>query len=876
MNSGANGIEIEGSGNMVAIENNTITNVNNNAVVVNDYSNFTFRGNSLKNVGIIPGRGKSGDGQYFGLQYAASNTNGISVIENCVMDNLGYVGIDFRSNNITVQKNIVSNYGIVKDDGGGIYTYNGGSSAYTYVNQKVISNIVYNAIGAVEGVYNGFSGACGIYIDDCSTKVEVKDNTMFNCSGSGLLFHGVNNVTATGNTMFNNGTKLGGNQLAIVMSNCGLSSNNTLQNNIFFSKQYHQEIANMAHQTTDLSNYGSFDNNFYCNPFDEFAGVNTLFSNNKTAYSLDCWMSSYGKDANSMKAPRTYKSYTINSLQGANLYNNGTFDANINGLYCWAPSSNCGASWDNTGKLDGGSLKLTPGTTSSSYGVIGIGAVTASKNYVLKFSMLGSTSCKSVNVFLRQSLSDYINLTPIFSRPIKTSRIENEIVFTAPTTESDASIVFSVTSDAGTIWLDNVNLSPADITYANPDDSVLFFYNDTNSNKTVTLPAGKQYVDVKQVTYSGSVTLTPFTSIVLSYNENLDNSFGDLIHSVTAPTSVTPDSNATVTVNYSASTNRDVIVIFQLDNGAYTPYATAKVDVTAGTNQTVTLTVPINASTPIANDNYQFQVIITPDGGDYFNNLSSKAQVDVDAVSSFSLTNNAVYRLKSNAANVYLNATGNKKGSKVGVATLNTAWDSEKWKIENVSGNVYRLKSGYGTNKYLNSQSNTNGANVNVADYNAGWDSQKWTLEQVSGSTYRLINSWGAKYLNAQGTANGSNVGVADNTGSNSQQWVLELVTSSKVAEDISEAGADRSFDVLDVYPNPLNTGNLNVDVKNLVSRKPVLMTISSILGTTVYSQEVSNNSQYSISRGLFPAKGLYLIKIQDGDFVKTVKVIID
>ncbi len=319
-----------------------------------------------------------------------------------------------------------------------------------------------------------------------------------------------------------------------------------------------------------------------------------------------------------------------------------------------------------------------------------------------------------------------------------------------------------------------------------------------------------------------------------------------------------------------------MIVVFQKDNGDYAGYGYGKADVTAGTNQSVTITVPIQANTPVANDNYQFQVMISPDGGDYNNRLNNKTQVDVDVTSSFTLTNNAIYRVKSTAANVYLNSTGNTDYANVGVATLNTAWDSEKWTLENVSGNVYRLKSSYG-NKYLNSQSGTNGANVNVAALNTGWDSEKWTLEQVSGSTYRLKNSWGLKYLNAEGTANGSNVGVGDlNTGREAQKWTLELVSSSNAAAKISDAVTERSHDVLDVYPNPLSAGDLSIAVKNLTSNKPVLMTVSSILGNTVFSQEVSNNIHYSINRGIFPAKGMYLIKLQDGDFVKTVKVIVD
>jgi parallel beta-helix repeat protein len=517
--SGEDGIRIEGSGNDIRFENNSIHYVNNNAVVVGDFSNFTFSRNNVKYIGLTPGRGKSGDGQYFGLQYNAGNANGISVIENCVFDSLGYVGIDFRCSNITIKENIVSNYDLIKDDGGGIYTWNGEIPAYTYTNQRVLSNIVYNAIGSTDGVYNGYPGASGIYMDDCSLNIEIKDNTVFNCAGLGLLLHGTNNTHSSGNTIYNNGSQRNGGQFLMATSNCGPSVNNTITNNIFFSKQFYHEVATLQHQTTDLSNYGNLDSNYYCRPFDEIATIITEFSNNGVDYNLACWQTSgYDKDAHSRITPIQYNPYVINNTIGTNLFGNGTFDENVGGLYCWDPSSNCTTTWDNAGNLDGGALRIDTGAESPTLVIMGVGAVNANEDYVLKFSLIGSDTCKSVSVFLRQSGDPYSNLTPASSRIIETNRTENEILFKAPVTESDACIVFSLASDTGPLWIDNVNLTSVDINESNPDDSILFFYNDTEVSKTYFLPAGMDYIDVRGVSYSGSVTLAPFTSVILLFN----------------------------------------------------------------------------------------------------------------------------------------------------------------------------------------------------------------------------------------------------------------------------------------------------------------------------------------------------------------------
>ncbi|RED92020.1 putative secreted protein (Por secretion system target) [Marinoscillum furvescens DSM 4134] len=110
------------------------------------------------------------------------------------------------------------------------------------------------------------------------------------------------------------------------------------------------------------------------------------------------------------------------------------------------------------------------------------------------------------------------------------------------------------------------------------------------------------------------------------------SSSSDDIISISVPNSVTPGSNATVTVDYSASTNRDIQVIFQLDHSPYTNYGSKKVDVSSGSG-TLNVSVPINSSTPIANDDYQFQVFITTDGGNWSSRLDNMSQNNIDAVS---------------------------------------------------------------------------------------------------------------------------------------------------------------------------------------------------------------------------------------------------
>ena len=109
----------------------------------------------------------------------------------------------------------------------------------------------------------------------------------------------------------------------------------------------------------------------------------------------------------------------------------------------------------------------------------------------------------------------------------------------------------------------------------------------------------------------------------------------DDIAYVVSPAAVVPGTPATVSVRYSASTDRDIIVTFQQDSAPFQLFGRAAVDVPAGVG-TVDIEVPIGAEVPLANDAYQFQVFITTDGGTFADRLDNIAKNNVNAVSDIS------------------------------------------------------------------------------------------------------------------------------------------------------------------------------------------------------------------------------------------------
>lgn len=514
INSGENAIEVNGSGNNIVFEGNLIEDANNNGFLIQQYNNFTFRNNTVHRVGLIPGRGKSGDGQYWGF---ASYTSTNATIEYNRLDSIGYTGLVFHSNTL-IQRNTISNFCMTKSDGGGLYTWNGDKSIMS--NIRLLNNIVYNAIGAPEGApLSYYLGANGIDLDDCAQNIEMRNNTVFDCNGLGIILHATNNVLVDNNTSINNSEG----QFVIAHNNdiCA-TRNNTVTNNVFVGKAPSQSVARYESVQDDLPLYGDFNNNYYLRPFNDVITLGAGYKDGQvyinSQVSLPEWQALTGEDANSKTSPIRYKGYKVNSFVGGNRIANSTFDSNNIG---WGKNDfygNGSVEWDNTGRIDGGSLKV--GFSSSSghrgsyvFAFTQIGSVTSGKSYVLSFDALASAASKTVQIFIRKTYDPYQDLDTRQGIIVSNTRGRYELAFTANGSEDDAIVMFRTAEDGKTLWLDNVSLREASITKQNPNDYILLLTN--TSTVSSTLGLGGTYRDAQNNLYSGAVTLTPFSSKVL-------------------------------------------------------------------------------------------------------------------------------------------------------------------------------------------------------------------------------------------------------------------------------------------------------------------------------------------------------------------------
>lgn len=104
------------------------------------------------------------------------------------------------------------------------------------------------------------------------------------------------------------------------------------------------------------------------------------------------------------------------------------------------------------------------------------------------------------------------------------------------------------------------------------------------------------------------------------------------INITSAPTTVTSGGTANVSLNYTASQESDVVVIFQRDNNPYTSYETIRNTVAKGQG-TVNVNLNILSSIPVANNDYQYKAFIAPVGGTLGTSFYNTQIKDVSVIS---------------------------------------------------------------------------------------------------------------------------------------------------------------------------------------------------------------------------------------------------
>lgn len=281
------------------IINNTIENSANNAIKLNgDHTYASILGNRIINTGLVIGLGGSGDETYNAVNVFGDN----SMIKNNIIENTGYMGINFRGENSVVANNLIVNFNIVKNDGGGIYTYAGSGTPKS--GQRINRNIVVNGIGSCEGIPDRSTEAFGIYIDDRSLDIEIAENTVSNCSTAGIYLHNAHEISIYGNIIYNNGYGSLNHGCQVLLVHDNYSPDDPIRNvrvfkNLLFNTRENTRIISFASVKNDISQFGSSENNYFMNA----SGIDKIIKLWEKGWreavvdiSLDEWRQKTGQD----------------------------------------------------------------------------------------------------------------------------------------------------------------------------------------------------------------------------------------------------------------------------------------------------------------------------------------------------------------------------------------------------------------------------------------------------------------------------------------------------------------------------------------------------------------------------------------------------
>jgi parallel beta-helix repeat protein len=294
----AGGQAISSTSPEITISNNVITDcavgiwTGNTGVIIGAH----IISNTISNIGLI-------EGQYFSTSRGINTNSDNGIIQYNTLNNIDYHGIAFWGNSAAVKNNIISNFCVNMDDGGGIYT----DGSYSSTGEVIDSNIIYNGIGKGGGP-SIYYGVHGIYMDYLSSYITVTNNSMYNNNGWGIMLSNINNCTLQYNTCYDN---LDG-ALYILEYDAGSIHNNTFTDNIFFAKAISQLPLQIQVNVGTLGNFGTADRNYYARPIDDNITIWTyeeaVDNNRWQARTLANWQSYSGQDVHSHKSPKSVTS----------------------------------------------------------------------------------------------------------------------------------------------------------------------------------------------------------------------------------------------------------------------------------------------------------------------------------------------------------------------------------------------------------------------------------------------------------------------------------------------------------------------------------------------------------------------------------------
>lgn len=501
------------SGCTINHTNNTAINLDPTKASDTNSTYVTVSSNTITNTGLFEGFGDNENGVFIGINSTSPNFT----CQYNSITNTGFNAISFMNNDQLIKNNFINYCNILKDDGGGIYTYIGNNST-THTNRIVSGNIILNVTGNGSGTSDGGLKGHGVYLDGYSINVNVTSNTIAYAATSGVYLNGARNAKVRSNTIYSCADQ-------IFCYNWGSTkmSGNEIKKNVMVSLNDAQRTLTFQALAADILTFGTSDSNYYATVFSERYPIHTVNASNitftGTPYDLENWRATTSFDTHSTYTSKMRYGYSYTTI-GLNKYANKTFDANVNGL----GYANCTPTWTNSGGLDAGCVNVdNSGLSTNAIVQFPIGAIESGKTYLLKFSSKSSKANSVVRVNFTELSNPYASTTQTFTY-LDNVRYENQMVLTSTLTHSNAAVMLQFSNADATINIDNFEVYEVSTTPVNQSNFIALAYNATATAATVSLPFPG--IDMAGNRYGTSPVLPAYSSVVIV--KDLTNPSGTL------------------------------------------------------------------------------------------------------------------------------------------------------------------------------------------------------------------------------------------------------------------------------------------------------------------------------------------------------------
>lgn len=497
------------------IGTNSFTRTYGNGITLLD-NNTTIENNTFDDIAMQPGLGESNWG-YMALRVQGND----NMVRGNQLHTIGYIGISVHGNT-TVEHNFVQNALALLNDGCGIGMENADG---VIIRDNIILDIEGNLESAAPNSVTYWKAGMGVYFGNISVmNTLVQNNTIANCSAAGI--HVDHTMVSTGNqikdnTLFNNKMQLSISDFSNYNGPGATppyhvpSYNTIYSGNIMYSLKEDQLCMFQQHVWgQNLVDFGNFSNNFYFNPYNEMSIE--LFNHQagwRRHYSLEQWRGVLGEDLNSSRSTKNLQAYAVTNVLSANLLTNGNFDQNTNGWQGWPAQ---GTLTHDLAFLDNGAAKVHFSDNSfyHEYTLRNSSMVNLQNGewYRMKFSLQSNALGELKAGFKAQSQLTGPQHVVRKTFPFSNERREVTIFFQSDLTDVGF-CSFTNNYQHSEYWIDNIKLHRVQVQPQDPLDRHMLIYNSQSTAQD--FPISGCWSDVHGVLHTGSVTLAPYSSIVL-------------------------------------------------------------------------------------------------------------------------------------------------------------------------------------------------------------------------------------------------------------------------------------------------------------------------------------------------------------------------